>query len=159
VLGKQFQSPALGVDYTEPSEWPADPLRNGKHQNANSVALYGTGRIGEKGRKVQYHLLERDAPWIFSEIQFNSQGAGEFPNWKIYTSIDKTMLPGANDDTSTNIGLHPFNNLSVLKRKPQIENQPFNRIGVLPMEGHLKAFIESAPRGQWDVDAPSPVTN
>lgn len=88
--------------------------------------------------KVHWHLLAKDAAWIYGEIQFKSRGAREFPDWKIYTSMDKEV-------TAEGVtGEHPFNNLSILKR--DMEDFPFKRyrrIAIMRMQGHVGPIIRS----------------
>lgn len=155
------ESPGIHVTLTEASEWPDDHRINGKHSNANSFSLYGTGRIGLKGRKVQWHLLNKDAPWIYSEIQFNSKGAGEFPDWKIYASLGMTLTPGGDGNSVIKTGEHPFNNLSVFKRDTEDPQKHFERIAIMKMKNQVKYFIESVPGAPsaWPVLPPGPHTN
>ena len=161
LFGTHHQSPGIHVSLTETSEWPDDHRINGRHSNAKSLSFYGTGRIGLKGRKVQWHLLNKDAPWIYGEIQFNSKGAGEFPDWKIYASLGMTMSPAGDGRSVIRTGEHPFNNLSVFKRKVDEVKKRFERIAIMKMKDQVKYFIESVPGNPsaWPVLPPSPHTN
>ena len=102
--------------------------------------------LGEKGRNVNWRLFGKDAPWIFSEIihELKSDGSVEASH---KLSVDITWKNGQKQ------GDTPFNNLNIYKRNI-VFNQDgsiqanYDREDLLPMEGELKPFIDSAS-GQW----------
>lgn len=105
---------------------------------------YASFRIGEQGRKVNWRLIGKDAPWIFSEIIFQINPDRTVEN-SIRTSVDITWKNG-----SVTSGQTQFNNLNIYKAATDFEDSRtvYERKGILEMEETLKPFVDSAS-GAW----------
>ncbi len=137
--------PILQIRTEEPEGSPNHDARSNS-SDGKKQSNFASARIGEKGRNVNWRLFGKDAPWIFSEIihELKSDGSVEASH---KFSVDITWKNGEKQ------GETPFNNLNIYKRKI-VFNQDgsikadYEREDLLPMEGELKPFVDSAS-GQW----------
>lgn len=152
-----FSTPITG----EPSE--ASPSYNGKPTLATdkkSVSYYASARIGEYGRRVSFRQLNKDAPWIFSEIIFQVGSSGKVTT-KVRTSLTAEWsqvetYPAGVQSAPPGQQFAPFNNLNIY-----MLDQPskFTLKTTMLMSTHLSEFITSTPLGVWPSPEIPPATH
>jgi len=132
---------------TQPSEPHPENNRQKISQEGTRFSHFASGRVGLGGRLVNWRLMGKDAPWIFSEIVFELEDDGTVSQ-QFRISVDSVW----SEDSSVE-GEVKFNNMNVFKGI--IENNEagsydftFQLRQLLPMEGSLEGFINSAS-GDW----------
>jgi len=115
-----------------------------KSDRFDAFSGYASARVGINGRKANWRLFGRDAPWIFSEILTFINESGS-PETRIRLSVDMLLK----EKGSKISGTANFNNLSIYERSVNSDGEINYRLKeLLPMEGQLKPFVESAS-GSW----------
>lgn len=143
-------SPALGPWVFLSTESETNEELNGKEpvsSDGTTTSGFATGRIGEKGRNVNWRLFGKDAPWIFSEIVF------EVRSDRTVETSHRTSVDILWRDGSIVQGDKQFNNLNIYKAKiERVDSGAFvvtyDRLDELKMEGKLEPFINSGSQ-QW----------
>ena len=132
----------------ELSPYSNGPQRLIPASDKKSVALFASARVGEEGRRVNWRLMGKDAPWIYVETIFRKQD--QMPWWKAEprTSID--VVFDQNEEK-------PFNNLNFFTRDYLDDNFPYILRKTLPMEGHVDEFLEIGSE-TWPGPATPPFT-
>jgi hypothetical protein len=110
-------------------------------QDGTKLSYYATGRVGLGGQNVNWRLMGKDAPWIFSEIIIELK-ADRTVAAQIKASVDKSW----SETTGAVEGETAFNNLNLYKlgRNLQTDEFEFALQKLMPMEGELEPFINSA---------------
>ena len=128
-----------------PSDWdfprvflqPDPSPHNNQRSNAadgKSISPFASARVDEAARKVNWRLIGKDAPWLYVETIFRKQDQKPWFKAELRTSIDVVL--GADEQ-------HPFNDLNFFQRDYNNDKNPYSRIKVLGMDGHLGEFLES----------------
>ncbi len=126
---------------------PKQPSETNQYQGAHAVSqdgtklsCYATGRVGAGGQNVNWRLMGKDAPWIFSEI-ITELKSDRTVAAQIKTSVDKSWSAAGGVQGET-----AFNNLNLYKLQKNLETDEweFIRQTLMPMEGELEDFINSA---------------
>jgi len=129
---------------------PTQPSETNSYQGAHSVSgdgtklsYYATGRVGAGGQNVNWRLIGKDAPWIFSEIIV------ELKPDRTVAELFKTSVDVSWSESNGRQGEAPFNNMNVYKGVVgQLQDGSFTvtftRKDLMPMEGQMEAFINSA---------------
>lgn len=127
---------------TQPSETNEYNAVQTLSEDGRKVSYYATGRVGQGGQNVNWRLVGKDAPWIFSEIIFELKSDRSVAA-QIKTSVDTSW-----SDAGAIDGDNPFNDLSlykaILEQDVGLFTYTFIRQKHFPMEGELEDFINSA---------------
>jgi len=129
---------------SQPSEtWPPYQGKQSLSQDGTKLSYYALGRVGKGGQNVNWRLMGKDAPWIFSEIIV------EMKTDRTFTELYKTSVDASWSETSGRQGQTPFNNLNIYKGiVGQLQDGSFTvtftRKDLMPMEGEMEPFINSA---------------
>ena len=127
---------------------PKQPSETNQYQGAHAVSqdgkklsYYATGRVGAGGQNVNWRLMGKDAPWIFSEIIVELK-----PDRTVAAQIKASVDKSWNETTGAVAGETAFNNLNLykLRRNLQTDEFEFALQELMPMEGELEPFINSA---------------
>jgi hypothetical protein len=130
---------------------PKQPSETNQYQGAHAVSqdgkklsYYATGRVGAGGQNVNWRLMGKDAPWIFSEIIIELK-----PDRTVAAQIKASVDKSWNETTGAVAGETAFNNLNLYKGlvEQRIDGSfvvTFTRQELMPMEGELEPFINSA---------------
>lgn len=127
-------------------EWADSPTY------ATKLAGYASGRIGIRGRKVNWRLFGKDAPWIYSEILYRLN-PDRTVTTRFNTSVDASWEDGVTSGTIQCNNLNLYRATITQELGPGRFVKTYDRKAVLPMEGMVKPFIDSAT-GLW----PEPFT-
>ena len=117
---------------------------------------YASGRVGDDGQNVNYHVMGQDLPWIYSEI-ICSVAPDHKVTSSIKMSVNKTWQDSGGVSGDTN-----FNNLNIYKATTStdvsgavslsyvLQHSPFR------MEGQLQSFILSVAPDTWPTPPTTP---
>jgi len=130
---------------------PKQPSETNQYQGAHAVSqdgkklsYYATGRVGAGGQNVNWRLMGKDAPWIFSEIIVELK-----PDRTVAAQIKASVDKSWNETTGAVAGETAFNKLNLYKGlvEKRIDGSfviTFTRQQLMSMEGELEPFINSA---------------
>lgn len=151
-FSKEFQiGPFTIPAYPNPSNGFLQTSADGTRHSS-----YASGRVGFEAQNPNWRLFGKDVPWIFSEI-ITEVASDHTVSSHIEMSVNKDWR---DDGTSTGTlsGKNNFNNLNIYKAtiNPNSGSVSYVQKQFLPMEGQLKAFIDSVPLGTWPNPPPTP---
>jgi hypothetical protein len=155
VLAPLFETPAydLLTFASDTNEFNDDETLA---KDGNKLSHYATGRVGKSGQNANWRLMGKDAPWIFSEIII------ELKPDRSVTEIYKTSVDASWTEAAGRQGETPFNNLNLYKAVVgQLQDKSFTvtftRKELMPMEGELEPFINSASGQRPELPIPPSV--
>ena len=115
---------------------------------------YASGRVGNDGQNVNWHVFGQDVPWIYSEIICHV-AADHTVSSDIKMSVNKDWQDSGGLSGDTN-----FNNLNIYKAVLNPDTGLLYYVSQhdspLLMKGQLQNFITSVPIGTWPTPPPAP---
>ena len=117
-----------------------------------SVSFFIAGRIGLEGRVPNYALIQRDAPFIYTEIVSAIGSDGRDTRARVRVSVDKTWHPNAPTTGTTH-----FNEIRIYRRDYADPERRFQLTegGFMPITGQLEGFLLSGS-STWPGTHPLP---
>lgn len=114
-----------------------------RSEDGMKISGYASARVGFEAQNPQWRLFGTQAPWIFSEIIFELDDKGSV------STLHRTSVRAEVRDNEVVLGSTAFNELSIFELETDLGSNRnlYVRRALLPMEGNLKAFLDSAAGG------------